>query len=315
MNEFLSSRERFLGLDDRQADPDAAATVIVPVPFERTSSFGMGSSAGPAAILRASCEVELYDTELGFAPWEAAGGIATLRPLPIGADDDGAAVAGALDRVVAEWRERGKRVVTLAGEHTGIVGAVRAHARMAPGFTVLQLDAHGDLRDRYTGDPWNHACAMARVLDFHDDLVQVGIRSEAPEDRAPAERRGVRTFPAHRIHDDAERGVDWIAPVLDECAERVYVTFDCDVLDPSIMPATGTPEPGGLTWRQVNALLDRLCRARQVIGFDVSELSPVAGLDHPQFTIAKLIARFAGWMGAARSLREGASSRRAECNH
>jgi agmatinase len=208
-------------------------------------------------------------------------------------------VAESVERLVGEWREHGKIVVTLAGEHTGVVGAIRAHARSPARLTVLQLDAHSDLRDRYQGDPWNHACTMARVLDFHDDIVQVGIRSESLEDRALADRRGVRTFPAAGLHADADRGSDWIAPILDACAESVYVTLDCDVLDPSVMPATGTPEPGGLDWRQVNGLLDRLCRARRVVGFDVSELAPIAGIGHPQFAIAKLIARFMGWMGAS----------------
>ena len=301
MRDFLAANQRFLGLDDRQADPDESEIIVLPVPFERTSSFGIGSAAGPEAILRASREVELYDTELGFEPWAAAGGIATLQPLSLEPDDDGKAVMESVDRVVSYWRDRRKMVVTIAGEHTGVVGAVRAHTRSSAAVTVLQLDAHSDLRDSYLGDRWNHACTMARVLDFHDDVVQVGIRSESVEDRSLAASRGVRVFRASKILDDADRGRDWIAPVLDACAERVYVTLDCDVLDPAVLPATGTPEPGGLSWRQINALLERLCRARRVIGFDVSELAPLAGFNHPQFTVAKLIARFMGWMGAAAS--------------
>lgn len=301
MRDFLAANQRFLGLDDRQADPDESEIIVLPVPFERTSSFGIGSAAGPEAILRASREVELYDTELGFEPWAAAGGIATLQPLALEPDDDGKAVMESVDRVVSYWRERRKMVVTIAGEHTGVVGAVRAHTRSAAEVTVLQLDAHSDLRDSYLDDQWNHACTMARVLDFHDDVVQVGIRSESLEDRSLADARGVRVFRASKILDDADQGRDWIAPVLEACAERVYVTLDCDVLDPAILPATGTPEPGGLSWRQINALLEHLCRARRVIGFDVSELAPLAGFNHPQFTVAKLIARFMGWMGAAAS--------------
>jgi agmatinase len=296
---FLSASERFLGLDDVQAEPATVGVVVLPVPFERTSSYGHGSAAGPGAVLRASHEVELYDTELGFEPWAAAGGVATLRPLAFADDADGAAVADALDAAVTHWRSQGKRVVTLAGEHTGIVGAVRAHARASGDFTVLQLDAHSDLREAYHDDPWNHACAMARVLDFHDDLVQVGIRSACPEDNVLAEDRGVRTVRAVTVHDDAEAGRDWIGPILAACRDRVYVTLDCDVFDPAVMPATGTPEPGGLNWRQMNALLERLCRAKRVIGFDVCELAPIAGVHHPEFSVAKLIARFMGWMEGA----------------
>ena len=301
MRAFLAADQRFLGLDDRQADPDESEIIVLPVPFERTSSFGTGSAAGPEAILRASREVELYDTELGCEPWAAAGGIATLEPLTLEPGDDGSAVMESVDRVVSYWRERRKVVVTIAGEHTGVVGAIRAHMRSSAEVTVLQLDAHSDLRESYMGDRWNHACTMARVLEFHDDIVQVGIRSESLEDRSLAYSRGVRVFRASKILDDSDRGVDWIAAVLDACAERVYVTFDCDVIDPAVLPATGTPEPGGLSWRQINALLDRLCRARRVIGFDVSELAPLHGCNHPQFTIAKLIARFTGWIGAAAS--------------
>jgi len=299
VSDVLAANQRFLGLDDGQADPDQSEFIVLPVPFERTSSFGTGSAKGPEAILRASQEVELYDTELGFEPWSAAGGIATLRPLELRPDDDGKAVMDSVDRVVSEWRDRRKMVVTMAGEHTGVVGSIRAHTRASADVTVLQLDAHSDLRDSYQDDRWNHACTMARVLDFHDDIVQVGIRSESLEDRSLADARGVRVFPAHRIHDDADRGRDWIAPILDACAECVYITLDCDVLDPAVLPATGTPEPGGLDWRQMNTLLERLCRERRVIGFDVSELAPLPGFCHPQFIVAKLIARVMGWMGPA----------------
>ncbi|MCA9297307.1 MAG: agmatinase [Phycisphaerales bacterium] len=299
MNDFQSAEERFLGLNDQQARPDAAGCIVLPVPFERTSSFGVGSADGPRAILEASHEVELFDTELGFEPWSVAGGIATLQPLPISPADDGASIMAAVDRIVTRWREQNKLVVTIAGEHTGIVGAVRAHTRGSTGVTVLQLDAHSDLRESYLGDRWNHACALARVLDFHDDVVQVGIRSESREDAALAHARGVRVMRASEIHDDADRGVDWIDGILNECSECVYVTLDCDVFDPSVIPTTGTPEPGGLTWRQMNALLQRLCRERRVIGFDVSELAPQPGLHHTQFTIAKLIARMIGWISSS----------------
>jgi len=290
--------ERFLGLDDRQADPEKARVVLLPVPYERTSSYGSGSAAGPAAILRASREVELFDTELGVEPWRSAGGIATLRPLPVEEAEDGAVVMETLDRAVTDWLERGRMVVTLAGEHTGVVGAIRAHARASNGLTVVQIDAHSDMRPDYLDDPWNHACAMARVADFHGDIVQVGIRSESLEDRALVQEHGLPVFRAAGIHQDCARGLDWIKPIIEACEEEVYVTLDCDAFDPSVMPSTGTPEPGGLTWQQVNELLCRLCRTRRVVGFDVNELAPIPGLNHPQFTVAKLIARFMGWMGS-----------------
>lgn len=295
MSEFLDAGERFLGLDDTQADPQRAGVVVIPVPFERTSSFGRGSAAGPAAILAASRHVELYDTDLGCEPWREAGGIATRRAVTGG---DGPAVKERLERVAGDWLDRGRRVVTLAGEHTGVVGAVLAHGRRAGDLTVLQIDAHSDLRPSYLDDPWNHACTMARVLDAHRAVVQVGIRSESIEDAAAAREHRLPVFRAAGIHRDDRRGIDWVAPIVEACSDQVYVTFDCDALDPGVMPATGTPEPGGLSWTQVNELLSRLCAARRVTGFDLSELAPIEGVHHPQFTAARLVYRLIGLMSA-----------------
>lgn len=296
----LPAGERFMGLDDEQADPGRCGAVVIPVPFERTSSYGRGAAAGPAAILAASHQVELEDVALGFEPWAAAGGIATASPLAVAPGDDGRTVMEALERVVGEQLEAGKTAVTLAGEHTGVVGAVRAHAARFEDLSVLQLDAHSDLRPTYLDDPWNHACTMARVLDFHRDIVQVGIRSESREDSAAVREHRIPVFHGEAIQRDAGRGVDWIAPILEACSQRVYVTLDCDVLDPSVMPATGTPEPGGLTWPQINELLERLCKARTVVGFDLSELAPISGISFPQFTAAKLAYRLIGRIFAAR---------------
>lgn len=296
MSAFLAQGQRFLGLDDAQADPDRAGVILAPVPFEATSSYGHGSRGGPAAILAASHQVELRDCDFDGEPWAIAGGIATLCPLPVEDGDDGRTVMGRLDRVVTDWLDRGKTVVCLTGEHTGSVGAMRAHARLVRDLTVVQIDAHSDLRAAYLGDPWNHACTMARVLDFHDRIVQVGIRSESPEDAAVVQERRIPVFRAAGIHRDDARRADWVAPIVEACSANVYVTLDCDALDPSVIPATGTPEPGGLDWAQINRLLERLCRDRRVVGFDLTELAPIPGLRYPEFTAAKLVSRFIGWM-------------------
>jgi len=298
MTTYLDADGRFLGLDDEQADPDEARVVVVPVPYEATSSYGGGSAAGPAAILDASHQVELYDLELGFEPWAAAGGIATLRPLGLDGCGNGEAVMERLERVVAEQLERRRIVVTLGGEHTAVVGAIRAHVRAVQPLTVLQLDAHADLRESYQGDRWNHACALARVLDVHDDIVQVGIRSGTPDEVATAHRHGIPIITGADVRRATGDGVDWIEPIIERCSANVYVTLDCDVFDPAVMPATGTPEPGGLSWTQVDELVRRLCAARRVVGFDVSELAPIAGLRLAEFGIAKLVARFVGYIGA-----------------
>ena len=284
----------FLDLPPEQANPQTAGVVMLPVPFERTSTYGQGSARGPAAIIAASREVELFDTVLGCEPYEAAGGIATLAPLQV-VGCDGGEVAERLHHEVGRWLIKDSLVITLGGEHTAVVGAIRAHCEAYENVTVLQLDAHSDLRPQYDGDRWNHACAMARVLDFHDHLVQVGIRSQGKGERATAEERGLTVVPAHDIHQKDDDRADWIREVIDATRHNVYVTFDCDVMDPSLVPATGTPEPGGLTWRQIDALLRRLCLERNVVGFDLSELAPIEGLTFPEFTMAKLIYRFVGY--------------------
>lgn len=294
MSSFLPSPDNFLALPADQSNPETAQVLVLPVPFEQTTTFGKGAAHGPQAILDASHQVEFFDAELGFAPVERAGGIATQEPLPV-MGCDGASVAKCLEQVVSATLARGQFVVTLGGEHSSIVGAVRAHCAAFGDVSVLQLDAHSDLRPVYEGSPWNHACAMARVLDFHDTLVQVGIRSQEADERRTSEALGLPVLYAHEIHEADERGDDWIHRVVAALRPLVYLTFDCDVLDPSVMPATGTPEPGGLSWRQVNRLLARLCRQRKIIGADFCELAPIPGMLHPQFSMAKLIYRLIGW--------------------
>ncbi len=294
MHCFLPEEERFLGLDDGQACPEKSGVVVVPVPFEKTSSYRKGSSEGPTAILSASHQVELFDSDLGFEPYAAAGGIATLSPLRVDDIDDGKAMAKRVERVVSYWLAEGKKVVTLAGEHTGVVGAILAYLQAYKNLTVLQIDAHSDMRTTYLGDAWSHACTVSRLLDSTRDIVQVGIRSEAKEERILAEEVGLPVFRGEEIQRRDSRGIDWVSPIIEKCTENVYVTFDCDVLDPSVMPATGTPEPGGLTWEQVNELLARLCQGRNVVGFDFSELAPIPGINYPEFTAAKLVYRFIG---------------------
>ncbi len=282
----------FLDLPAEHADPETAEVILLPVPFERTSTFGRGSAAGPAAIIAASHELEHFDAALGIEPWSEAGGIATLPALSPA--EDGAAMATLLQGEVESWLARGRFVITLGGEHTSVVGAIRAHVAVHPDLTVLQLDAHSDLRPTYLDDPWNHACTMARVLDVHPRLVQVGIRSQDGSERKTSRELGLSVFYAHKILAAEAGGQDWIGNVLAACGPDVYVTLDCDVFDPAVLPATGTPEPGGLSWFQVDSLLARICQERYLVGFDVSELAPLAWLHHPQFTVAKLIYRLIG---------------------
>ena len=294
MGDAWSSNNQFLGLEDAVV-PDQAGCIILPAPFEQTSTYGSGSCRGPQAIIQASHQVETFDAELGFTPHEAAGGIATLPPLNTNGLE-GESLAARLCETCRPWLDAGKRVITLGGEHTSVVGAIRAHVQAYPETTVLVLDAHSDLRDSYNGSPWNHACTAARVLDFHGRLVQVGIRSQCAEEREYAGTAGVPIMYAHSIHQRDRDREDWTSDVIASLSESVYISFDCDAMDPSVVPATGTPEPGGLSWSQVNHLLARLCSARKVIGFDVSELAPRDGLAHADYAVAKFIYRAIGYM-------------------
>lgn len=292
--EFLDKTQNFLALDPEDSQPETAGVVVLSAPFEESSTYGHGSCDGPSALLEASHEVELFDAALGFEPYIAAGGIATRAPLEI-AGLDAPGLAEQLRLEAKHWLEREKLVITLGGEHSSIVGAVHAHSDRFKDLTVLHFDAHSDLRPEYQGSAWNHACAISRVLDVHDHVVQVGIRSQAKEERAIAEEKGVRVFYAHEIHKRHSNKAPWVRQVIDATRPNVYITFDCDAFDPSVIPATGTPEPGGLTWQQVDTLLSRLCVERNVVGLDINELAPIAGLRHPQFTMAKLLYRFIGY--------------------
>lgn len=291
----LLLEQNFMGLEPELSDPETAGVIVVPAPFEATSSYGLGSCRGPQAVLDASHQVEFYDCALGLEPVQACGGIATVPPLACDENTTGEAFADRLERAVGDWLDRGKFVITLGGEHSSVVGAVRAHAQRFTNLTVVQLDAHSDLREQYLDNPWSHASALRRILDFHDHAVQVGIRSEEAKEHQTARELGVTTFYAHTIARKAEAGEDWIDDIIAPARERVYVTFDADVFDPSLVPGTGTPEPGGLTWHQIDRFLQRLCAERDVVGFDVSEVAPIDGTTVSEFTLAKIIYRFIGY--------------------
>ena len=285
--------KNFLALDRDQSNLAHAPVVVQQAPLERTTSYGKGAANGPRAIIEASHQVELFDAALGCEPVAEMGGIATLPALET-ARKDARQFADALYAETAHWIARNKFVVTLGGEHTSVLGAIRAHCAAWNDLTVLQLDAHSDLRNEYDGSRWNHACAMARVLDFHEHIVQAGIRSEALEERRRAEALALPVVYAHEILAYPPGEDAWIKRIIRACRRSVYVTLDCDVFDPAVIPATGTPEPAGLTWQHIESLFRRLCTVRNVVGIDISELAPIRGIHHPQFTMAKLIYRFLG---------------------
>jgi agmatinase len=258
-----------------------AAAAILPVPYDATSSWLKGSAEGPAAIIEASRYVEVWDIETASEPWRH--GIVVCEPIVF----DGSAdlLATEVEARVGGLLDGGQMPIVLGGEHSVTIGAVRATARRFPGLSVLQIDAHGDTRESYHGSDHNHACVMARVREVCP-IVQVGIRSI---DSSEVEKLDPeRVFWARDIVDQPT--AVWAEEAVDLLTDDVYVTIDVDGFDPSIIPATGTPEPGGLDWYQVNGLLAEVARRRNVVGFDVVELMP----GHPPsaFTAAKLIYRF-----------------------
>jgi len=252
-------------------------------------SYGFGAGRGPQAILDASEQLELYDDELACEPFRC--GIWTAPPLALDARGAEAAAAAVAARV-GEILDDGKWVVTLGGEHSITAGAVRAAAIRNPGIRVVQLDAHADLRETYQGQRFSHACAMARCLE-HAPVHAIGIRSYSCEE---AERIRAGADPYRVLHAWEMESGDWTERALEGLHGRpVYLTIDVDAFDPSIVPATGTPEPGGLAWRPTLCFLAALFGASRVVAADVVELAPIPGLSHPDFTVARLVHKLIGW--------------------
>jgi agmatinase len=271
----------FGGTTPTTTDFENARVVILPVPLDRTTTYVAGTRNGPHEILVASSHMELWDEEMQTDVHSI--GIFTMPEMefPFASMDD---VMKEIRRVCSELVNRGKFPIVLGGEHSVTPPVVAAMAARYPGLSVLQLDAHADLRDTFMGTPHNHACAMRRVLE-HARCTQVGIRSLSTE-----EAEAVPALPTKIFYDfNMRNDPDWMARVVDSLSETVYITIDVDGFDPAIMPATGTPEPGGLSWYEALSLLRRVISHRKVVGCDIVELSPLAGNVAPNFMCAKLI--------------------------
>jgi len=282
----------FLGLDEAAGAFATARAVILPVPYEATTSYGGGTGRGPAAILEASRYIELYDQELDAEPYEI--GIATLPALSLtgaGPADALGELRAAYDAILDAGPDR--FVILLGGEHSLSSAPILAWAdRLGQErLSVLQIDAHTDLRPAYEGSAYSHASVMARVID-RVDLVAVGIRALTREERELA--RGATNVHVF-LADDIHTGDAWIADVLDRLGDTVYLSFDVDGFDPSLVPSTGTPEPGGLQWYPVLKLLRRVFTEKRVVAADVVELAPIPGLAAPDFLVAKLVYKMIGY--------------------
>ena len=300
-DERYAPYQEFLGIPADLRPGGEARVAILPIPYDLTTSYQPGARRGPLAILEASTHLETYDEELGRETWEEVG-IETV-PAVVPDTSGPAATMQRIEDVARGLVSSGRFLVSLGGEHSITAPLVRAVRSAHPGLGVLQLDAHADLRDTFEGSPLNHACVMHRVSDDGAALAQVGIRSLTADERTLIRERGICTvFAPEAVGAPA---ASWIGRVLSALPDEVYVTVDLDVFDPSIMAATGTPEPGGLDWYRVLDVLRAVARAKRIVGFDVVELSPMPGNVAPDFLAAKLVYRMLGYAlppgGAGRS--------------
>ena len=276
----------FLAMDEVSGSLETAAGVILPVPYESTTSWGGGTRLGPRAIIEASRYIELHDQEFGCEP-AAVLGINTLPALELtraGATPAMVELRESYGRVASAVGER--FLIMLGGEHSISSAAVLAQAdRHEERLTVLQMDAHADLRGEYEGTPDSHASAMARVLD-RADVVAVGVRGVSQEevDVSNAHAGSTLIWADEMMDDDA-----WMDKAIDALGPKVYLTFDVDYFDPSFVPSTGTPEPGGGDWYRTLRFLKRVFAEREVVAADVVELAPTPGLNAPDFLVAKLV--------------------------
>lgn len=279
--------DNFLGLPPELSDPQRAAVHILPIPFEATVSYGGGAATGPRAIITASQQVELYDREFDLEPVQNFG-IHTLPALNLPRDP---ALAFALiEQAAAQSAAACRLPVALGGEHSITAPFVRGILRTNPQpITILQIDAHSDLRDTYDDTPYSHASVARRLLEHPqvEQILQIGIRSVCPEEVQFAREnpQRVRVWYAEDVHNNS-----WLPELVGRLrGKRVYITLDVDGLDPAIIPATGTPEPDGLTWRQTLEILRVTAEFSTIIGIDCVELAPITNLHYADFAAAKLL--------------------------
>jgi len=282
----LGIKQNFLGIEKKYSNYKNSQIVVLSAPLEKTVSYGKGTSKGPEEILKASHYVEFYDEEqkreLCFEK-----GICTLEPMNL----QKLSIEKALQKIhkeVAKHIDEGKFVVTLGGEHSLSAAPIMAFNERFPNLSILQIDAHSDLRDSYEGSKYSHASVMARVAEFNSNIVQVGIRAQCIDEVELKQKKGIKTFYAREIKMGMY-GENWHELIVNNLTENVYITFDVDGLDPSLLPATGTPEPGGLFWDETMNLLKSVGTEKNIVGFDVVELAPTKYHPSSSFVAAKLV--------------------------
>jgi agmatinase len=282
----LPTEKNFLAIGKKYSSFKNSEIAIVSAPYEKTTSYGKGTAKGPKAIIDASHYVEFFDEETEKEVCFEKG-IVTMKPLNF----QKLKGKSALDHIywnVLALIKSGKFVVTLGGEHSISTAPIKAHFENYENLSILHFDAHSDLRDEYEGSKYSHASFAARVAEFTTNITQVGIRAQCKEEFEFIKSRGINTFYAHTIR---EKGFDAALKeeIITTLNKNVYITFDVDYFDPSIMPSTGTPEPNGFYWHETMQLLKSVCSKRNLVGFDVVELAPGKGFAFPDFLTAKLI--------------------------
>lgn len=285
---YFGIKKNFLAIEDEYSNYKDSLVAILPIPYEQTTSYGKGTSKGPQAILNASHYVEFFDEELNRELcFEKGKGICALYPLEF-KNKKGKKALELIYKNVKKLIEDGKFAVTLGGEHSISTAPIQAHFDSYKDLSILHFDAHSDLRNEYEGSKYSHASFAARVAEFTTSISQVGIRAQCKDEYDFIKEKKINTFYAFEIRNGVY-GNEWQSKVIDTLKENVYITFDVDYLDPSIMPSTGTPEPNGFFWDETLKLLKLLGEKRKVVGFDVVELSPRNDFPYPDFLTAKLI--------------------------
>jgi agmatinase len=287
-NKNKKAHFKFCGIEDNYSSWERSGIEILPVPYDLTTSYKSGTAKGPKAIIDASKYMEAYDDETGKEICKF--GIHTAEEIK-SSNPEPEHIIKKVEKKISSILDAGKFPVILGGEHSITLAPVRAFKKKIKNFSVLQLDAHRDLRDSFQGSKNSHACIAKRIIELAP-LTQVGIRSLSKEE-ADKKYKNLKTF----FMKDMINNKNWIEDVIDSLdSGRVYVTIDMDAFDPSIMPSVGTPEPGGMGWYETLALLKQLSRKKEVIGFDIMELAPIAGNVSPDFLTAKLVYKFLNYI-------------------
>ena len=273
----MNTTKTFAGIPEAHATLSKSAIVLLSVPYDGTSTWQKGADKGFEAFLEASENMELYDIETDSEVYKK--GIYTANPVLENSSPE--AMVEVVHQTVKKYINRNKFVTIFGGEHSISIGAIRAFNECFQNLTVVHLDAHADLRKEYEGSTCNHACALYEANQT-TNLIQVGIRSMDASEKAVMNTD--KTYFAHKlIHDEY-----WMENAIEQMTENVFITFDLDVLDPSIMPSTGTPEPGGLLWDETLEFLKKVVQEKNVVGFDIVELCPNPTNKAPDFLAAKL---------------------------